>query len=205
MAPAAVALFVLGPPLAELLFGFGNAPAESARFIGTILAAFVLGMPAFTVFYVLLRGFYAVEDTRTPALINLGMTAINVAAAVGLYVVATDVLKVPALALGFSLSYLLATPVMWTVLRRRLGGLPTAWVVRTTTRVLLAALISGVVMLLVTLGLEQILSQGRVASLVEVVLAGGLGAAVYLALARWMRITEVGDVVDTVVRRLRRS
>jgi putative peptidoglycan lipid II flippase len=119
--------------------------------------------------------------------------------------VATDVLKVPALALGFSLSYLLATPVMWTVLRRRLGGLPTAWVVRTTTRVLLAALISGVVMLLVTLGLEQILSQGRVASLVEVVLAGGLGAAVYLALARWMRITEVGDVVDTVVRRLRRS
>jgi putative peptidoglycan lipid II flippase len=205
MAPAAAALFVLGPPLAEILFGFGNAPTDSARFIGTILAAFVLGLPAFTVFYVLLRGFYAVEDTRTPALINLGMTAVNVAAALGLYALAPDEWKVPALALGFSVSYLVTVPVMWTVLRRRLGALPTFAVVRTTTRVLIASVLTAVVMLVVALGLDRLLGQGRGASLIEVVVAGAVGGATYLALARAMRIAEVSEVVGTVTRRLRRA
>jgi putative peptidoglycan lipid II flippase len=205
MMPAAAALFVLGPPIAEVLFGFGNAPLASARFIGTILAAFVIGLPAFTTFYVLLRGFYALEDTRTPALINLGMTAVNVAAALGLYAVAPDAWKVPALALGFSVSYLVTVPFMWWILGRRLDGLPTATVVRTTVRVLIAAVLAGLLMAAVSLGLDAWLPDGRGASILEIAVAGTLGAGVYLLLARAMRIREVSEVVGAVGGKLRRG
>jgi putative peptidoglycan lipid II flippase len=204
MLPATAALFVLGPPIAEVLFGFGNAPLASARFIGTILAAFVIGLPAFTVFYVLLRGFYALENTRTPALINLGMTLVNVAAALGLYVIAPDAWKVPALALGFSLSYLVTVPVMWRILGRNLDGLPSALVVRTSVRLLIASLIAALLMAAASLGIDAALPDGRVASLVEIAVAGALGAGTVLVLARTLRISEVQEVVGAVTGRLRR-
>jgi putative peptidoglycan lipid II flippase len=204
MVPAAVVLLVLGQPTAELLFGLGNSAGDSARFVGVILAGFVIGLPAFTVFYVLLRGFYALEDTRTPALINLGMTAVNVAVALGLYAVAPDQWKVPALALGFSVSYLVTVPVMWRVLSGRLGGLPTFAVVRTLARTLLAALAVGVLMLAITVGLDAAFGQTRLVDLVTVVVAGGLGLALYLWLAQRMRIAEVSSVTQAVTSRLRR-
>lgn len=204
MAPAAAALLVLGQPLAIILFGFGNAGEASARLIGVILQGFVIGLPAFTVFYVLLRGFYALEDTRTPALINIGMSIVNVAAALTLFSLAADQWKVPALALGFSISYLVTLPVMWRILGGRLGGLPTYAVVRTFVRVLIAAVLAGLLMLGIDVLIEQVLGTGRLPSLVSVVIAGAAGMAVYVAAAGRMHVAEVDEVVSGVTARLRR-
>jgi putative peptidoglycan lipid II flippase len=187
-----------------VLFGFGNAGEASARLIGVILQGFVIGLPAFTLFYVLLRGFYALEDTRTPALINIGMSIVNVVAALGLFTLAADQWKVPALALGFSISYLVTLPVMWKVLGGRLGGLPTYDVVRTFVRVLIAAVIAGLLMLAVDQLIENLWGTGRLPSLVTVVLAGSAGIALYIGAAGRMHVAEVDEVIGGVTARLRR-
>ena len=72
------ALFVvLGPDLTGVLFST-NVTSTDARFIGTVTAAFALGLPAFSAQYVALRGFYAQEDTRTPFLLQVLIAAVNV-------------------------------------------------------------------------------------------------------------------------------
>ncbi|MEO8330647.1 MAG: murein biosynthesis integral membrane protein MurJ, partial [Candidatus Nanopelagicales bacterium] len=63
--PLAASLVVLGVPIAVLLFRHGDFDADAAHTLGLTLSAFALGLPAFSAYYVLLRGFYALEDTRT--------------------------------------------------------------------------------------------------------------------------------------------
>jgi len=205
IAPAAIALFLLGPRIAFVLFGFGAAGPDEARFVGTILQAFVIGLVPFTIFYVLLRGFYAFEDTRTPALINIGMNLVNVGAAVGLYVLVDERWKVPALALGYALSYLVTVPVTWLILRRRTGALPTYTVVRTLVRVSIASLLAGVVIFAALVGLTALFGTGRGAALVVVIAAGALGAVAYLWLASRLRVAEVREVLGMVRGRFARA
>ena len=62
--PAAVAFLALGLPLAHVIFGFGQG-AKDASFVGGALMALAIGLVPFTVQYICLRAFYALEDTKT--------------------------------------------------------------------------------------------------------------------------------------------
>ena len=62
--PCAFAFLALGVPMAALLYA--GSGAEGAQGIGYVLMAFGLGLIPYSAQYVMLRGFYAYEDTRTP-------------------------------------------------------------------------------------------------------------------------------------------
>lgn len=63
--PVAFMFVALGIPMCTLLFG--SSSVEAAQSMGYVLMAFGLGLIPFSVQYVVLRGFYAYEDTRTPS------------------------------------------------------------------------------------------------------------------------------------------
>src|SRR5690606_20251209 len=64
MMPVAALLAALAVPLAAIIFGYGAA-SDSTTSLAWTLAALVPGLVAFTVHYVVLRGFYALQDTKT--------------------------------------------------------------------------------------------------------------------------------------------
>ena len=200
--PAAVALFLGGPYLTQILFSFGAASADEARLVGVILQAFMIGLIPFTCFYVLLRGFYSFEDTRSPALINIGMNIINIIAAVALYSVVDVRWKVPALALGYSLSYLVTVPITWRILSRTTGPLPTFDVVRGLVRMLIAGLLAGVAIWAVLAVVTGRLGTTRLDLVIALLLAGAGGAGAYIAAARIMHIQQIDDVTTVVRDRL---
>ena len=200
--PAAVALFLGGPYLAQVLFSFGAASADEARFVGVILQAFMLGLVPFTVFYVLLRGFYSFENTKTPALINIGMNLINIVAAVTLYSVVDVRWKVPALALGYSLSYLITVPITWRILSRTTGPLPTFGVIRGLVRMLIAAALAGIAIWAVLSLVTRGLGSSRIDLLLALLIAYAVGAGAYIVSARIMHIEQINDVTNVVRDRL---
>ena len=57
---------MLGLPLAHLIFGFGPAPTTPS-FVGMALMAMAVGLVPFTIQYVFLRAFYALEDNGPPS------------------------------------------------------------------------------------------------------------------------------------------
>ena len=73
---SAIAFLFFGTAIATLLFS-GSTRADSAQ-IGLVLAGFSLGLVPYSAQLLLLRGFYAFEDTRTPVLINLISTAFSI-------------------------------------------------------------------------------------------------------------------------------
>ncbi len=137
--PAALGFVVLGPALATLVFAHGQVSQAGAEQIGAVLAAFAVGLVPFSAFQLQLRAFYAMRDTRTPALVNIVVTAVNIAADIALYLALPPRDRVTGLALGFAASYVAGLALSSLVLRRRLGGLDGARVLRTTVRLLVAA------------------------------------------------------------------
>ncbi|ABC64193.1 murein biosynthesis integral membrane protein MurJ [Erythrobacter litoralis] len=81
--PAAVALAICATPFVTMIFQGGRFDIADAEVTGSVLAALVMGLPAYVLVKVLVPNFYARADTRTPvyaAFISLGVfVAFNMA------------------------------------------------------------------------------------------------------------------------------
>ncbi len=120
--PAAFFFLVFGPQTAQLLFAHGTVDAASAEPAGHMLQAFGLGLIPFSAQYLLLRGFYAFEDTRTPFWMATAIAAVNVALATACHLLLPARWSVTGMAAAYTVAYgigLLATALL---LRRRLAG-----------------------------------------------------------------------------------
>jgi putative peptidoglycan lipid II flippase len=200
--PAAFAFMVLGEPIASLLFQHGQARAVDAELIGRTLQGFAIGLPFFSAFQLITRTFYATQDSRTPALVNIGAAVVTVV--VDVAIVRAIGWDVPGLALGHAVSYAFAMAVGLAVLRPKLGSIDGRHLVRTVAKVVPAAVITAVAAFSVAEGIGSIVEpDGVVWRAVQVGSAVVAGVAVYIGAALMLRIEEVDDVMDAVRRRFR--
>lgn len=199
--PAAATLIATGPVIGRVLYGHGSTSTASAEQIGVVLIAFALGLPAFSLYYVLLRGYYALEDTRTPFLQSIVLGAVNIAGAVTAASLLPARWQVTGLAAAYSAAYLVTVLVAWQVLSRRLGGLEGRSVLRTAVRVVIAAAIPASAL---TWVVQQRASAGVVIDLITVMAAGVALLIGYVILARIMRVSHVQQAITLVRSRLSR-
>jgi putative peptidoglycan lipid II flippase len=210
--PAAAGLIVLGPTIAQVLFGYGaaNDAAGSVQFLGEVVSIFALGLLPFTTFYLVLRGWYAMEATRTAFWATVVLNAVNLVLAVAFFDLITTsgrvhLNAVTGIAAAYVLAYWVTALLSWRVLSRRLGGLQTGRTVRSLLRMAVAATVAVIVMVPAQAALMRSLPHhGKVADLIDLAVVGLLGLGVYLAFARLLRIHEVTEVMATLRARLGR-
>ena len=203
LVPATALLVALGPLIGAVVFAHGNTDLSNARLTGATLAAFGIGLVPFSAFQLQLRAFLALRDSRTPALVNVAITAVNVLADVVLYVALPPRQKVVGLALGFVLSYAVGTLWFARILRRRLGPANEHQVFRTHLRLAIAAVVAAAPAYVAARLLTAGLGLDPESSFVAVVVATAIGGAVFLAVAGRLRIRELDDIAGMVRRRLR--
>ena len=196
--PIAMVLIVNGASVAILLFGYGAATPDQAGLMGLIVSVFMIGLLPFTLFYVLLRGYYALEDTRTPFIITIVFSIVLLILVFPLFAWARDGgRQVAAIALAYSLAYWVGFAITWIVLARRLGSMRS----RETSWALLRIVVAGVVSLgsmgACLLGLMRLLDgyhPDRKGELLVIVLSTSVvGLLVYLAAAILLRVPEVTE------------
>ncbi len=203
LVPAAAAYIVLGHPIATLVFGHGRTGLGQARDIGTLLAVFACGLVAFSTYQLQLRAFYALQDTRTPALVNLAVNATTVVVDVTLFVLLPERLQVLGLAAGQASSYLVGVLVCTTVLAKRVPRDPTGYVLRTAVRCLCAVALPAVLAFALVRLVERSLGAGLLPALVAAVLGGTVLGVGYLRVAQRVRVPEVAELVGPVLARLK--
>ncbi len=201
--PTAAALLILGPRITQVLTAYGNTSAEEGAEIGRVVQMFALGLVPFTVFYLCLRAYFAFENTKTPFLLNLVLNGLNATFALALFALVPLSFKVPSLALGYSLAYVLTAGLTWQRLGVRLGGLDTRHSVRSLVRITIAAVIACVPAYLVAVGLTRWLGSSNAAVLAQVTAALIVGAVTFIWLARRMRVHEVTDLLSVLNGRVR--
>ncbi|MER7848863.1 murein biosynthesis integral membrane protein MurJ [Kitasatospora sp. NPDC096077] len=121
--PAAFFFVAFGPQIAQLLFAHGAADAVATVPLGHMLQAFGLGLVPFSAQYLLLRGFYAFEDTRTPFRMALWISGMNIALAVACHYVLPPQWAVTGMAAAYALSYAVGLLLTALRLRKRTEGL----------------------------------------------------------------------------------
>ena len=200
--PASFAFIALAQPIVSLLLEYGWVQEEDVPLIARTLQGFAVGLPFFSAFQLITRTFYATQDSRTPALVNIGAAIVTVAVDVTLVsVVGWDV---PALALGHALSYVFATTLGLALLRPKLGSLDGGRIAATIARAVPAAAVTAAIAWLVAAGVGAVVdAQMVVWRLVQVGLAVVAGVGVYLLVALMLGMEEVDEVIGAVRRRFR--
>jgi putative peptidoglycan lipid II flippase len=203
--PFAALLPVIADDVANLIWGHGATADHYERYVPT-LSLFGGGLFFFTVHYLVLRGFYAIEQTRTVFWIQCGVAATNIVVAVVLVARADAEDTSPALVVAYTAAYAVGSLLSYAVLRGRLGGLGTPRLLRFLVRLVAAVAVSTAVALAVAVGLHGLTDRPHwlLAALFAAVIAG-VDAVVFVLIARALRMREVTAVLETVTRRLSRS
>ncbi|MCU0510997.1 MAG: murein biosynthesis integral membrane protein MurJ [Anaerolineae bacterium] len=224
--PAAVGLWSIGQALISLLER-GAFDASASALVYATLRAFTLGLIVHSLLEVVARSFYADKDTLTPlwasllgAVINVGLAlalsnvgaqeryALLNLATVGLpLVLPVNPAQVGGLALANSLGTTAEVLLLLWLLQRRWQGIHRPALVRATVKALVASVLMGLAVAVIgsawaALGLAQRGLVWTVAQLVLQVVGGGL---VFVAAAVVLKMEEVQELLQIVLRRTGRA
>ncbi|HSL11136.1 MAG TPA: murein biosynthesis integral membrane protein MurJ [Actinomycetota bacterium] len=202
MLPAAFGLAALALPISRLLLERGLTGTTDVVVVGDVLLAFAVGLPFFSAFQLLTRTFYAMQDSRTPALTNVVSAVVQVAASLT-YAFVLD-LDVQGMAFGHATSYAVGTAILLVRLRSAAGRLDGRRIAATLIRVVPVAVVTAAAAYAVaeTLGAHGP-SPSVGAQLAQVVAAVLTGMLVFAGLASIVGVREVRDIAATLRRRFR--
>ena len=200
--PLLAMLPVIAPDVANLIFGWGSARATYTNFVPT-LSLFVVGTFFFTSHYLVLRGFYALEQNRRVFWIQCVIAAVNVGAAVLLTRDISSAQTAPRLVIAYSLAYAVGATMSYAQLSRRVGGLGGRSLVRFAVRLGIVVGLSVGLAWLVRQGLLEVLGGStKPDALVRLAITSAVGGLAYLSLARLFRLEEMGEVVSMLTMRV---
>jgi putative peptidoglycan lipid II flippase len=193
--PAAAGLAALATPITALLFERGRFGADDTAVTARALLFYLPGLPAAALDQMLLFAFYARNRTLAPNLVQ--GAAIGVYAITALGLLATTTLGFFALILGNSAQWISHALILLLLARGlvRLRGLRLG-------EALLKCSGAALMLLLAAGWLAATLPGGP---LIRLIVAGGVGAALYFGLCLLLRVEALGFFVAAVRRRLGRE
>jgi putative peptidoglycan lipid II flippase len=188
--PSAVGMAVLRVPIVRLLFEAGEFGAADTAATAFALLFYVPGLFAQAALQVTTRGFYSLQDTKTPVKIGLFTVAINLL--LSLVFLRGTALGAGGLALAFSLSSLVNAALAFAILSRRLPGLASGELLTTTVKAAAASACMGfAASWAASLLGSRLPSAGKAAEAAQTLGAIAVGVLVYLILAALLRMDEV--------------
>ena len=198
--PAAFALLFLSQPIAHFIFA-GSTSADSSQ-MGMILSGFALGLIPFCSSYLMLRGFYAFEDTKTPAGITLVMNIVTVACASVGYLILPIRLITVGIAISFGIGYLASSLWARHLLMKRIGNLMLrsdlfSIIVISAIAFAPSLLISGIANNHINSGVPNLLS-----SAVTLAISGAVALPIYLLLGFRLRVDSIMIIGESILKRL---
>ncbi|WP_328495248.1 murein biosynthesis integral membrane protein MurJ [Streptomyces sp. NBC_00414] len=201
--PISFGFVALGIPMCTLMFGASG--TSEATNMGFMLMAFGLGLIPYSVQYVVLRAFYAYEDTRTPFYNTVIVAVVNASASALCFLLLPPRWAVAGMAASYGLAYAIGVGVAWSRLSKRLGGdLDGGRVLRTYARLAIAAVPAALLSGAACYGISNTLGQGVGGSFVALLAGGVVLLGVFFVAARRMRIEELNGMVGMVRGRLGR-
>ncbi|MHB8510793.1 MAG: murein biosynthesis integral membrane protein MurJ [Actinomycetota bacterium] len=190
--PATAGFIALSRPINRMLLEHGVFKAHSTTLFSNTFLMMAVGLTFYAAFQQIMRAFYARQDTRTPFIVNVVSTIVNIVADIVLY----RVMGVPGLSLGFALSFVVATIHGGYLLRIRLGSLDGRKLLSSHSKITIAAAATGVAAWLSAKGLQRALNlhslSGQILQVTGAIVAGLI---LYVALAAVLHIEEIRPVM----------
>ena len=204
--PFAALLPLIALDLSNVVYGW-LAASQAYPDYAKPLALFGVGIVFFTVHFLMLRGYYSLERTRTVFWVQCVIAATNIVLAVLITRSVTPDDVASGLVLAYIGAYAVGAAVSYALLRHLLGGLHTGRLVRFLVRLLAATGVAAAVAWGVRYGVATAWpgGDGKVQALATLVAVVLVDVVIFVMLARALRIAEVSRMLELVTARLGRG
>jgi putative peptidoglycan lipid II flippase len=200
--PSAVGLAVLGPSIVGAIYQYHRFTAFDTQQTALALSCYAAGLAGYSALKVLVPAFYALDDARTPMFVSLSSIAINFV--VARYMVHTS-LRHAGLALATSAVSIASFLILLWALRQRIGGVNGKELLSTFWRTSLAGMVMGCLCYTSSGLIHRSLGMSHTAAFSDLAISIPLGASVYFALCKAMRIPGIDHPFQMVSALLART
>ena len=201
--PSAVALLLFGPLMTQALYL--GISLEDARYIGFVLSALSIGLVAFSINLILIRGFNAFEDTKTQVLSILIINIISVALSYVFLETLDSYWVTVGLGLAFSVSYIVGLFITISLLRKHIGRLQIGDFAAQHGLLLIASLVGMLPFFAIAFYFDWAYDDASLAlrAIRLLFILAGSGIT-YLFIARALKVSEVSGLKGFAAATLRR-
>ena len=208
--PASVLMFVLRAHIVRLVFGSGAFSWDDTRLTAAVLGIFALGIFAHSLIPLLSKAFYAMQNTKTPVIINSIGFFINIGLSFFFVFVlfknpkvsgfisdfldmgGIDNIVLLGLPLAFSLAGIVNVVILFYALKKYMGGFGEATIYLAGAKILGASIVAGLAAYGTLFLVEPLLATDTALGLLlQAGIASFAGGAAYLALMFVFRSPEL--------------
>jgi len=196
LVPAAAAILVLADPMIRLIYQRGAFDSHETEIVATALFWFAFSLPTNGLFLLLTRTFFSLQKPWIPTWISAANLAVTAIAALALYH-----LGVGGIVASTALATAASVVAQGVILRRILHGLELGRLISAAVRISIAAAGLAAISWIVWDVLDELLGRGLLGQIAS--MGGGLaaGLAVYLSVAKLLRVAELEQMSRLLLRR----
>ncbi|MGB9552915.1 MAG: murein biosynthesis integral membrane protein MurJ [bacterium] len=193
--PSLAGLIALSVPIIRVLYQYGEFTTTGTSLSSLALRLYAPGLFANATLMVLLRAFYAMQDTFTPVLVTFCGLALQIA----LYFALIGPLKVGGLALASTIASYFNLTLMALFLRKKTGPLGLRALIPSLSKMLVSSLTMGLVCYFLDSLLVNFLNPQRILlRIAETLIVIGFGLIFYLLLLYLFKVKEVFPVFSRI-------
>ncbi|MEM8502582.1 MAG: murein biosynthesis integral membrane protein MurJ [Cyanobacteria bacterium P01_D01_bin.1] len=198
MLPLSALIVTLAQPIVSVVYERGAFDEQAVSLVTAMLIAYGAGMFVYLARDVMVRVFYALGDGQTPFNISLANIVTNAV----LDYVFFNLIGPPGLVVATIGVNIVSLVAMTVLLARKIDGLPIADWAKSIGLITAASFLSGISCWLTRGGLASIVgSDGFLANLVQMCIAGGMGLGTFALLTILLKIPEA----DLLAQRIRQK
>jgi putative peptidoglycan lipid II flippase len=190
--PASVGLIVVAEPAVRLMFQHGQITPHDATLIARSTMVYAAAIWAFSLLQIVNRAYYALHDTRTPLMMSVMNILINLVVEIPLL---WTRLGESGMAVGTVVSFAVQAIIMLWMLDRKVGGLGLRRSAMPIAKMILAALIMGIICVGMRLSPLYPHQHNRLAWAIQLMLLLGTGAGVYLGACSLLGVTMLRELL----------
>jgi len=199
--PATIGLIVLAAPIVELLFERGQfLPADTAATAAAV-RLYAIGLVGYSTVRIASPTFYAIGDSRTPAIVSALVILVNVLVSIAL----VHAMGFAGLALATSIAAVANAAILVWLLRGRLDGLDGRRLLMTLAKVTLAAGVMAVTTVAIQHAMDRVAPGAHLSMrLLRLMASIGGGIAALAGVAKILGVEEFDDAAALVLGRVRK-
>ena len=199
--PCSVGIISIRVPLVRAVYFQGNFSEENVNVLATLLALYCIGMIGYSARQVVLQGFYAIKETKTPVSINIFILCLNMA----LTAIFVKLWKANGIAIAYSVAGLASVTIQTFFLRRKIGPIRGDEIKKSVIKMVISCAAMFAVVTLGWLVFEKfIVPETKKLMIIELLYLLVLGGATYLVMALALKMEELKTILVVLKRKVKK-
>lgn len=196
--PCAVGLISIRIPFVRAIYLQGNFAESDVPIMANVLALYCVGMIGYSVRQIMLQGFYAVKETKTPVKINIFILCLNMV----LTYLFSKLWEGNGIAIAYSTAGICSVILQTFFLRRKVGRINGKEIKESVIKCAFSCAVMFAVTTACMIIFEKYISvDSKINMIIELVALAGVGGITYVAMALILKMQELTSVINVFKRK----